>query len=58
VDVKIDSNKIIEIIKSSSVGSQYKTTSSDETTSKTTPGFDLIAGIFVVSVFYWKKMRK
>lgn len=58
VDVKIDSNKIIEIIKSSSVGSQHKTTSSDETTSKTTPGFDLIAGIFVVSVFYWKKMRK
>lgn len=57
VDIKIDSHKIIEILKSGSVGSLQKTTSSDETTSKTTPGFEFITGVFGVFVFYWKKMR-
>ena len=59
VNVKIDSHKITEISKSSIVGSQYKTTSSDDTSSKTTPGFGLIAGVSVVFVlfFIWKKMR-
>ena len=57
VNVKIDSHKITEISKSGIVGSQYKTKSSDDTSSKTTPGFGLIAGIFAIFVFYWKKMR-
>lgn len=53
VDVKIDSNKIIEILKSSSVASQHKTTS------KTTPGFGLIAGVSAVFTLFFilKKMR-
>lgn len=59
VDVKIDSNKIIEISKSNSVVSQHKTTSGDETTSKTTPSFGLIAGVSAVFTLFFilKKMR-
>lgn len=57
VNVKIESNKITEISKSGITGSQYKTTSSDDTSSKTTPGFGLIAGVFAVFLFYWKIMR-
>lgn len=58
VNIKIESNKITEISKSGFAGSQHKTTSSDDTSSKTTPGFGLIAGVSVFFVsFVWKKMR-
>lgn len=57
VNIKIESNKITEISKSGFAVSQYKPTPSDDTSSKTTPGFGLIAGVFTVFVFYWRKKR-
>ncbi|MCG7850399.1 MAG: hypothetical protein MIO93_14675 [ANME-2 cluster archaeon] len=57
MNIKIESNKITEISKPGIAGSQYKTTSSDDTSYKITPGFGLIAGVFTVFVFYWRKKR-
>jgi len=62
VDVNIEFSrpmgyKIIDISKSGIVGSQYKTTSNDDTSSKETPGFSFITGVFVL-FFIWNKMRR